>query len=120
MANVIRLILTVVFGLVWCWVYLRYTDGSHLVLLGSILTLCVCCCRGGDQSNEWSFDRYFACLRRCLVSLWVLIVALILIGVLWAIIFGGGMPAGGALVRLVVGAVVSVYAIRFICCAYDS
>ena len=48
------------------------------------------------------------------------VVALILIGVLWAVINGGGVPAGAAWVRLVVGAVGSVWAIRFICCAYDS
>ena len=117
MANVIRLVLTVVFGLVWMWVW-KYTDGSVIVLLGSILTLCVCCCRGGgDHSNEWSFSRYFACLRRCMTALWVLIVALILIGVLWAVINGNPVPA---LVGLVVAAVGSVWAIRFICCAYDT
>ncbi len=118
MANVIRLVLTVVFGLVWLWVY-EFTDFSVLVILGSILTLCVCCCRHGEDHKEWSWDRYFACIRRCWVALWILIIALFLIGVLWPVINGGPVPAGAALVVLVVGAVGAVWVTRLICCLYD-
>lgn len=119
MANVIRLVLTVVFGLLWKWVY-AYTDYSVIVLLGSILTLCVCCCRaGGDPTGEWSWERYFRCLRRCRTALIVLIIALILIGFFWPVIEGGPAPSGAALVALIVGAIGSVVAIRLICCLYD-
>lgn len=118
MGAVIRLVLTVVFGLFWAWVY-HYAEGGAIVLLGSILTLCVCCCRhGGESHGEWSFDRYLACLRRCGPNLLVLVIALILIGWLWPFI-GGPAPSGAALTQLVVAAVGSVLAIRLICCLYD-
>ena len=122
MGNVIRLVLTVVFGLVWMWVYTFAGPASVLVVLGSILTLCVCCCRGGgdDPSSEWNFDRYFACLRRCRIALLVLIVALILIGLLWPVLTGSPVPSGPALVQILVAAVGSVLAIRLICCLYDN
>ena len=120
MANVIRLVLTVVFGLLWMWVY-RFGDFSVIVVLGSILTLCVCCCKSsGDPSSGWSWPRYLACLRRCMAELVVLIVALFLIGLLWPVVNGDPMPAGQALTDLAVGAIGSVLAVRLICCAYDS
>ena len=118
MATAIRLVLSVVFGLVWMWVY-TYSGGSAIAVLGSILTLCVCCCRPGEAAGEWSFDRYLACLRRCGASLVVLVIALILIGLLWPVLRGGAMPAGAALVQLVVAAIGSVLAIRLICCLYE-
>ncbi|MCZ6727668.1 MAG: hypothetical protein O7A98_10000 [Acidobacteria bacterium] len=119
MANVIRLVLSVVFGLLWMLVY-TYSGFSVLVVLGSILTLCVCCCRGGDDlSSEWSFQGYLACLGRCRAALLVLILALFLIGVLWEVVNGNPMPAGSALVQLAVAAIGSVFAVRLICCLYD-
>ncbi len=118
MANVIRLVLTVVFGLFWMWVYTFAEGATVLVIFGSILTLCVCCCRAGDEPKEWSWDHYFRCLRRCRVALLILIIALILIGLLWPILTGGAMPAGAALTRIVVAAIGSVLAVRLICCLY--
>lgn len=119
MANVIRLVLSVVFGLVWIWIY-DYTDFHWIVLLGSIVTLCVCCCRAGDEGHgEWSWDRYLRCLRRCRTALLIWMVALIFIAALWPVINGGPFPAGAALVIIVVGAVGSVWTIRLICCLYD-
>ncbi|MFQ5527619.1 MAG: hypothetical protein ACE5GX_15325 [Thermoanaerobaculia bacterium] len=119
MVFAIRLVLTVVFGIVWIWVY-NYTDASIIVILGSILALCVCCCRGhGDPPSKWNWNHYFECLRRCRTALLTLMVALFLIGVLWPVVNGNPMPAGAVLVQLAVGAIGAVWLIRLICCLYD-
>lgn len=120
MVNVIRLIFTVVFGFLWWWT-LNFAGPAltFLVILGSILALCVCCCTGNDPHGEWNFDRYMACIRRCMPALVVLIVALFLLGilVLW---FTTGMFPATELTRIAVAAIGSVIFIRMICCAYQA
>ena len=60
MPSVIQFIFTVVFGFLWWWVYNRVGAAlEYLVILGSVLAVCVCCCRSGvEPHREWSFDRY--------------------------------------------------------------
>lgn len=120
MINVIRLVFTIVFGFLWWWT-LTFVGPSlmFLVVLGSILTLCVCCCTGNDPHGEWSFDRYMACLRRCTPALITLIVGLFLLGilVLW---FTTGMFPAADLVKIAVAAIGSVIFVRAICCAYQA
>ncbi len=118
MPAVFRLVLTVVFGFAWMWVY-DYAEGvTILVWLASILTLCVCCCKG-DPSGEWSWQRYIACFRRCWPNLAILVVGIVLAWVLWQVVNGGGVPAGPQLVQAFLGVLGAVVAVRLICCAYE-
>ena len=82
MINVVRLIITVVFGLLWWWIYNRVgADLHYLMILGSVLAICVCCCKGGSDPGEWNVQRYLACIRRCWIPTLVLILSLFVIGV---------------------------------------
>ena len=84
MVNVIRFVVTVVIGLLWWWVFNHVGAGlTYLMILGSVLAVCVCCCRGGGEPvGEWAPDSYLTCLRRCLPVTAVLIVSLFVLGVL--------------------------------------
>jgi len=121
MVHVIRLIFTVVFGLLWWWVYNHVgADLLYLMILGSVLAVCVCCCRGGaEEQREWSFDRYLACIRRCWLATFVLMVGLFVIGVIVATVTVGA-PAGAVLVNIVIAAIGAPLFVRLICCAYDA
>ncbi len=121
MALVIRLIFTVVFGVLWWWVFNRVGPGLlYLMILGSVLAVCVCCChdRGGEQ-NEWSFDRYLACIRRCWLATVTLMVGLLIIGIVVAFIATGAWPGGAALVNILIAAIGAPLFVRLICCAYE-
>jgi hypothetical protein len=122
MINVIRLVITVVFGVLWWWCYNRVGAGlQYLMVLGSVLAVCVCCCRGAvDPAGiEWNWDRYLACLRRCWVVTAVLIVSLFIIGivVVWA---SGGALTAAVVTNIVIAAIGAPLFIRLICCAYDT
>lgn len=120
MVNVIRLVFTIVFGFLWWWA-LAFAGPSllFLVILGSVLTLCVCCCTGNDPHGEWNFDRYTVCLRRCGPAIITLIVGLFLLGILVLWYTTGTFPAAD-LVRIAVAAIGPVIFIRAICCAYQA
>ena len=121
MVNVIRLLFTIVFGFLWWWTWTFAGPAlQYLVILGSILALCVCCCTGHDPSSEWSFDRYWACLRRCGPALLVLMVGLILLGILVFWFSTGAFPLAADLLRILVAAIGSVVFVRAICCAYQA
>lgn len=120
MVHVIRLIFTVVFGLLWYWVFNRVgPDLLYLMILGSVLAVCVCCCRGAHEGGEWSFDHYLACIRRCWLATVVLMVGLFIIGILVVMLSGGGFPAGALLVNILIAAIGAPLFVRLICCAYD-
>ena len=122
MIHVIRLIFTIVFGFLWWWVFNRVgPDLLYLMILGSVLAVCVCCCRGGAEDNrEWSFDRYMACIRRCWLATLVLMVGLFIVGILVALVVTGAFPAGPALLNILIAAIGAPLFIRAICCAYDA
>jgi len=121
MVNVIRLLFTIVFGFLWWWTWTFAGPAlQYLVILGSILTLCVCCCTGHDPSSEWSFDRYWACLRKCGPALLVLMVGLFLLGILVVLISTGAFPLTADLLRILVASIGSVVFVRAICCAYQA
>jgi hypothetical protein len=121
MVNVMRLVFTIVLGLLWWWTWtFAGPPLQFLVILGSILTLCVCCCTGHDPSSEWSIDRYMACLRRCGPALLVLMVGLFLLGILVVLISTGAFPAAAVLLRILAASVGSVVFVRAICCAYQA
>jgi uncharacterized membrane protein YciS (DUF1049 family) len=123
MIHVIRFVFTVVFGLLWWWVFRRVgADLLYLMILGSVLAVCVCCCRGGagEEHQEWSFDRYLACIRRCWLATVVLMVALFVIGIIVVWIATGAFPAGAGLVDILIAAIGAPLFVRLICCAYDA
>jgi hypothetical protein len=122
MASVIRFVFTVVFGFLWWWVYNRAGAAlEYLVILGSVLAVCVCCCRGGVEPEvEWNFDRYMACIRRCWLVTVVLMVGLFIVAILVAWADTGAFPTGAALVNMLIAAIGAPLFVRAICCAYDS
>jgi hypothetical protein len=81
----------------------------------------VCCCKGtGDPQREWNWQRYFACIRRCLLVTVVLMVSLAIIGILAVIWATGSAPAGATLVNIFIASIFAPLFVRLICCAYES
>jgi hypothetical protein len=116
-----RIILTAVFGFLWWFTFNYVGPGlTYLMILGSVLAVCACCCRGGGEpSREFNYKNYLACIRRCWLATVTLMIGLILVGVL-VVLFMGGMVAGIVWVHIVVAAVFAPLFVRLICCAYDS
>ena len=120
---------TLVFGFVW-WVIYSTVGASftYLVILGSVLAVCVCCCKhnegdfqpgdGGLLSFSW--DRYWACLRRCRLPTLILMVGLALIGVavVWRVT--GAAPTAADITNILMAAIGAPFCIRVICCAYEA
>ena len=117
---IFRIILTIVFGFLWWFAFNFVGPGlTYLMILGSVLAVCVCCCRGGEIPKEFSYKRYLDCIRRCLLVTVALMVSLIIIGVL-VVLFTGGSIAGIVWLHIVVAAIGAPLFVRLICCAYES
>ena len=44
-----QIIITIVFGFLWWLVFNHVGAGlTYLLILGSVLAVCVCCCKGGE------------------------------------------------------------------------
>jgi hypothetical protein len=122
MVIVFQIVITVLFGLLWWWVFNRVGVDLHYIMsLGSVLAVCVCCCKGtGDPQREWNWQRYIACIRRCLLATVVLMVSLVIIGIL-AVIWATGLPSLGAvLASIFIASIFAPLFVRLICCAYES
>jgi len=53
---------------------------EYIMILGSVLAVCVCCCKGGGEpQREWNWQQYLACIRRCWLATVVLMVSLAMI-----------------------------------------
>jgi hypothetical protein len=116
----IQIILTVIFGFVWWLAFNLVGPGlSYLMILGSVLAVCVCCCKGGEFSLKFNFQHYLACIRRCWLATVILMVSLIILGVIVVLVTGGGL-SGIVLIHILVAAIGAPLLIRLICCAYDS
>jgi membrane protease YdiL (CAAX protease family) len=122
MPSVIQFIFTVVFGFLWWWVYNRVGAAlEYLVILGSVLAVCVCCCRTGvEPHREWSFDRYRECIRRCWLVTVVLMFSLFILAIVVVWVASGAFPGGAALVNMLIAAIGAPLFVRLICCAYES
>ena len=122
MPSVIQFIFTVVFGFLWWWVYNRVGAAlKYLVILGSVLAVCVCCCRPGvEPHREWSFDRYRECIRRCWLVTVVLMFSLFILAIVVVLMASGAFPGGAALVNMLIAAIGAPLFVRLICCAYES
>ena len=116
-----RIILTAVFGFLWWFAFNYVGPGlSYLMILGSVLAVCACCCRGGGEpSREFNTQAYLGCIRRCWLATVTLMIGLIIVGIL-VVLFMGGAVAGIVWVHIVVAAVFAPLFVRLICCAYDS
>jgi hypothetical protein len=113
-----RILFTFVFGLVW-WVLFNFAGPNliYLMILGSVLAVCVCCCGGEKPPIEFNFQHYIACIMRCLVPTLTLIVGLVFLGLVIDLITIGFSLA--ALLQLIAAAGATLF-IRLICCAYES
>lgn len=127
MPIIIRFIFTVVFGFLWWWVYNHVGAGlAYLMILGSVLAVCVCCCRGGGATEgvwapgEWSLESYLVCIRRCWLATVVLMAGLIVLGILVVWWTTGMFPPTADLTNILMAAVGAPLFVRLICCAYDS
>src|SRR5262245_66643544 len=107
MPSVIQFIFTVVFGFLWWWVYNRVGAAlEYLVILGSVLAVCVCCCRSGvEPHREWSFDRYLECIRRCWLVTVVPMFRLFVLAILVACVARGALPGATGLADVRAGAI---------------
>jgi hypothetical protein len=120
MLIVIRIIFTVAFGLLWWWVYNHVGPGlAYLMILGSVLAVCACCCRSGDPRSEWSYEHYLACIRRCWLATVTLMVGLFILGIIVVMVMGGGL-GGAMLANILMAAIGAPLFVRLICCAFDS
>ena len=118
---ILRIILTAIFGFLW-WFFFNYVGPglTYLMILGSVLAVCACCCQGrGEPPREFNYKHYIDCIRRCWLATLTLIVGLILVGVL-VVLFVGGSVAGIVWVHIVVAAIAAPVLVRLICCAYES
>jgi len=125
----IPLLFTLVFGFLW-WVIYATVGASltYLVILGSALATCVCCCKpnqgdfspndGGLLSFDW--NKYWACIRRCRQATLILALGLALIGV--AVVWRTTMaaPTAADIANILLVAIGVPVCIRLICCAYEA
>jgi hypothetical protein len=115
-----RIILTAIFGFLWWFAFNYVGPGlTYLMILGSVLAVCACCCAGREPPREFNYKNYIACIQRCWLATLTLIFGLILVGVL-VVLFLGGSVAGIVWVHIVVAAVAAPLFVRLICCAYES
>jgi hypothetical protein len=125
MSLFIKFLFTVVFGFLWWWVYNRVGPGlAYLVILGSVLAVCVCCCkdRGGDHGandRSWNFQVYYQCIRRCWLATVVLMVGLFFVGIFVIWLPTGVFPTAAQLTNILIAAVGAPLCVRAICCAYE-
>jgi hypothetical protein len=126
MPIIIRIFLTLVFGFIWWWVYNRVGAGlDYLMILGSILAVCVCCCVPGRTTDgvwapgEWSYQGWIACIRRCALKTLTLMIALFILGacVIWFSTHAA--PTAAEWTNILLAAIFGPLCVRAICCAYE-
>jgi hypothetical protein len=93
------------------------------MILGSVLAVCVCCCKGGEQ-REWgwwsvNWDGYRACIARCFWPTLALVIALIVIGILVVLYTTHAFPSSVELRNILFAAIFAPLCVRVICCAYE-
>lgn len=120
---IFRIFLTIIFGLAWWWCFNRVGASlSYLMILGSVLAVCACCCQGpprGESAVEFSYQHWLACIRRCWLATVTLMIALVAIAVLVVLILGTGFGPGVA-INILIAAIGAPLFVRLICCAYES
>ena len=123
------LLFTLVFGFLWWVIYSTVGAAfTYLVILGSVLAVCVCCCKpnpgdfspndGGLLSFDW--NKYWACIRRCRQPTLVLALGLAIIGVIVVWRVTGAAPTAADIANILLVAVGVPVLVRLICCAYEA
>jgi hypothetical protein len=122
----LRLIITVIFGFAWWLVFTRVGASlTWLMILGSVLGVCACCCRPGESEGGWTptdfnYQGWLACIRRCWPNTVIIMVGMFIVGILAALAASGGtFPSGAALLNIALAAIFAPGLVRIICCAYD-
>ena len=103
------------------WINSKRSDCPTMIL-GSVLAVCVCCCKGGEPPQwgyNFNWDNYFACIRRCRWATLMLMISLFIIGILVVFYTTGAVPSGVVLTNIVLVAIGAPLFVRAICCAYD-
>jgi hypothetical protein len=119
---IFRIIVTVVFGYAWWWCFNYVAPGlTYLMILGSVLAVCACCCQGGrtEWPTEFNYQGWFVCIRRCWPATVTLMIGLIILGVIVVLLMGGGIT-GTLVTHILVAGIGAPLFVRLICCAYDS
>jgi hypothetical protein len=126
MPIVVRIFLTAVFGFLWWWVYNRVgASFAYLMILGSVLAVCVCCCQPGRTTDgvwapgEWSVQGWIACIQRCLLKTLTLALGLILLAILVIWFNTMAMPTAAEWTNIFLAAIFGPLFVRIICCAYE-
>ena len=119
-----RLLITVVFGFLWWWVFTRVGAGlAWLMILGSVLGVCACCCKGGTTDGgftptDFNYQGWLVCIRRCWPHTVIVMLGMFIVGVFAAL--ASGVPAGSVdYVNIALAAIFAPGLVRIICCAYD-
>ena len=122
----LRLVITVIFGFAWWLVFTRVGASlTWLMILGSVLGVCACCCRPGESEGGWTptdfnYQGWLACIRRCWPNTVIIMVGMFIVGILAALAASGGtFPSGAALLNIALAAIFAPGLVRIICCAYD-
>jgi len=119
----IPIILTIIFGVVWWFAFIFVGSSlTYLMILGSVLAVCVCCCKGGGHPLGWfsfTFQHYVACLLRCLLATLFLIISLFVVGLIVQFITIGFFPPI-VVFQILIAAIAAPLLVRLICCAYES
>ena len=127
MTMAIRIFLTVVCGYLWWWVYNHVgAPFAYLMILGSVLAVCVCCCHPGRTTDgvwapgQWSVQGWYTCFLRCLPNTITLIIALIFLAffVIW-LPTPHVVPTMAEWSNILFAAVGAPVLVRLICCAYE-
>ena len=118
-----QIIITIVFGFLWWLVFNHVGAGlTYLMILGSVLSVCVCCCKGGEPQWGWwsvNLDGYRACIGRCFWPTLALIIALVVIGILVVLYTTHVFPTGVLLTNILLAAILAPLFVRIICCTYE-
>jgi hypothetical protein len=118
-----QILTTIVAGFLWWMIFNQVGPGlTYLMILGSVLAVCVCCCKGGEPQWGWwsvNLDAYRACIGRCFWPTLALIIALIVIGILVVLYTTHVSPSGVELTNILLAAIGAPLLVRIICCAYE-
>ena len=126
MPFIVRIVLTLVFGFFWWWIYNHVGAGfAYLMILGSVLAVCVCCCQPGRvtdgvwEAGQWNYQGYLACIRRCLIKTVTLMLGLILLAVFVIWFPAHAAPTPAEWTNIFLAAIGAPLFVRLICCAYE-
>ena len=126
MPFIVRIVLTLVFGFFWWWIYNHVGAAfAYLMILGSVLAVCVCCCQPGRATDgvwapgEWSYQGYLACIRRCLIKTVTLMLGLIVLAAFVIWFPAHTAPTAAEWTNIFLAAIGAPLFVRLICCAYE-